>query len=132
MNLAETFVSLLDSRRYDEAAQLIDKDCVYQDRQSSHQGRPGVIAMYRELDAEMRKLFDDISYDSRVEILDGEHCIVHFADTLRKGDRTHTVRSQQMLTFREGKIVDIEQQDMPGEAEELRRFYQQTSGEARR
>lgn len=125
-NLGEIFASHIDNGRFDEAGEMLADDCQHQHANTCHQGREGVIAMYRKIQSEMRPLFDEVRYDSEVELIDGETCRVHYFDEYRIGDRTHRTRTEEILKFRDGKIISIEQISHHGEAQAFRKFWQET------
>ena len=129
MHLAEQFASLIDDKLYLEAGEMISETCEYHHQGAVHQGRTGIIAMYREYDAEMRRNFDEVTYTSGITIEDSTTCVVHFFDILQKGGKVHESRSEQRLQFDNGLIVRIEQRDVPGEAEALRAFWQTVNNE---
>jgi predicted SnoaL-like aldol condensation-catalyzing enzyme len=125
-NLGEVFASHIDNARYEEAGELISDDCVYRHENTVHKGRKGIVAMYRELQNGMKPHFDEIKYESEVEVIDGETCKVHYFDEYRKGDRTHRIRTEEVLKFADGKIISIEQLSNHGEAMAFRKFFQET------
>ena len=125
-NLAEIFAAHIDNARFEAAADLIAEDCVYRHENTVHHGRAGIIAMYRELQNGMKPHFDEISYESEVEVIDGETCKVHYFDEYRKGDRTHRTRTEEIMKFEDGKIVSIEQLSNHGEAMAFRKLFQET------
>ncbi len=125
-NVGEIFASHIDIARFEEAGELISEDCVYRHENTVHKGRKGIVAMYRELQNGMKPHFDAINYESEVEVIDGETCKVHYFDEYRKGDRTHRIRTEEIMKFADGKIVSIEQLSNHGEAMAFRRFFQET------
>jgi predicted SnoaL-like aldol condensation-catalyzing enzyme len=125
-NLGEIFASHIDNARFEEAGELIAEECVYRHENTVHKGRVGIIAMYRELQKGMKPHFDEINYESEVEVIDGETCKVHYFDEYRKGDRTHRTRTEEIMKFEDGKIISIEQISNHGEAMAFRKFFQET------
>ena len=125
-NLGEIFASHIDNARFEEAEELISEDCIYRHENTVHRGRTGIVAMYRELQNGMKPHFDEIKYESEVELIDGESCKVHYFDEYRKGDRSHRTRTEEIMKFRDGKIVSIEQISNHGEAMAFRKFFQET------
>jgi hypothetical protein len=116
-NLGEIFASHIDNARFEEAGELISEDCIYRHENTVHKGRTGIVAMYRELQKGMKPHFDEIKYESEVELIDDEY---------RKGDRTHRTRTEEIMKFADGKIVSIEQLSNHGEAMAFRKFFQET------
>lgn len=125
-NLGELFASHIDHARFDEAGSLLADDCVYRHENTVHQGRTGILAMYRELQNGMKPHFDEISYESVVEAIDGNTCRVHYFDEYRKNGRTHRMRTEEIMKFENGRIVSIEQIPNHGEAMAFRKFFQET------
>ena len=128
MNLGEKFAQHIDRGEFDLAGEMISDDCIYKAGGTEHQGRRGIIAMYRDLQQSMKPHFDEVIYDSVVDVIDGETCSVHYFDEYRKGDRTHRMRTEEILRFKDGMIVNIEQLSNRGEAEAFRKFWQEIRG----
>jgi hypothetical protein len=123
MNLAEKFATLIDRKEFDLAAEMVAEDCVYVGDASPHEGRRGVIAMYREYASEMGKAFDEVRYNSTVEVIDGDTCRIVFTDSIRKGEKWHDAKTAQIIRFNsEGFVVQIEQKEIPGELQAMRSF----------
>ena len=106
MNLGEKFAQHIDRGEFDLAGEMISDDCIYKAGDTEHQGRRGIIAMYRDLQQSMKPHFDEY----------------------RKGDRTHRMRTEEILRFKDGLIVNIEQISNRGEAEAFRKFWQEIRG----
>jgi predicted SnoaL-like aldol condensation-catalyzing enzyme len=128
VNLGELFAEYIDTGRFAEAGELIAEDCIHKVENTTHQGRAGIVAMYQEIQSSMKPLFDSITYDSEVEVIDGETCKIHFFDEYKKGDRTHRTRTEEVLRFKDGKIVSIEQIPNHGESMAFRKFWQEVRG----
>jgi hypothetical protein len=123
MNLAEKFATLIDRKEFELAAEMVAEDCVYVGEASPHEGRRGVIAMYREYASEMSKAFDEVHYNSAVELIDGDTCRIEFTDSIRKGEKWHDLKTAQIIRFNsEGLVAQIEQREIPGELQAMRIF----------
>lgn len=123
-NLGEKFAAHIDALEFDEAKELISDECIYRCENETHKGKEGVIAIYRHHHEEATKLFDEIAYDSEVELIDGDTCKIRFTDQIKwKGLEYETV-SQQVLKFENGKIVSIVHSITPDEMQGMRRFFQ--------
>ena len=123
MELAQQFASLIDTSSFDEAAALIAEDCAYHYWEGNYQGRDAIIAIYRQNYLQSRKIFDEINYSSDVEAMgDGTYKIT-FLDKYRKGHKWHDSRCFQIITIKDNLIVEIQHNEIPGEAEALRTFY---------
>jgi hypothetical protein len=124
MNLAEKFASHIDKKQFDEASAMIAQDCVYTGGETTLEGRDGVTQMYRMYAQEMGKMFDEIRYESEVEVIDGDTCRIVFTDSLRKGDSWHDTSTSQIVRFnQDGLVSRIEQRDIPGQAEAMREWW---------
>jgi hypothetical protein len=126
MNLGGKFAQHIDRGEFDEAGEMISDDCIYRAGDTTHRGRKGIVAMYRELQSGMKPPFDEVTYDSVVDVIDGETCSVHYFDEYRKGNRIHRMRTEEILSFKDGMIVNIEQLSNRGEVEAFRKFWKET------
>src|SRR5437870_1619284 len=124
LSLAQQFATLLDDTRFDEAAALMAEDCAYHYFEGNYAGRRNVINIYHQNHKASSEMFDEVRYSSEVEPLDTETYKVNLLDKIRVGAKWHEMHSHDILRIKDGLIVDIDHQEIPGEAEAFREFYQ--------
>lgn len=125
LTLAQQFATLIDETRFDEAAELLAEESEYHYWEGNYSGRKNIANIYRQLHAWSKKMFDEAIPSSEVEPVDESSCKVHFKDQVRIGDRWHESRFDQLLRFEDGLIVDIQEVQLPGEAEAMHAFFQE-------
>ncbi len=125
LTLAQQFAALIDQTRFDEAAELLAEECEYHYWEGNYSGRKNIANIYRQLHGFYLKMFEETIYSSEVEPLNGVACLVHFIDQVRIGDLWHESRFDQLLRFEDGLIVDIQEVQLPGEAEAMHAFFRE-------
>jgi hypothetical protein len=122
--IAQQFAGLVDALRFDEAANLLAKDCHYEYVEGKYQGCDNIINMYRQNHLQSLKIFDERTYASSVEEAGENTYKITFTDKIRKGAAWHEFTSFQFVKVEGEQIVDIRHVDMPDEMTALRVFYQ--------
>jgi len=116
----------LDRDDYAAAAQLIAPNCVYDTGQEVLTGTDDIVASYQANSAWGRHQFDGLIFESRVSPPTGQRVAVRFVDIIRKGSLEYRHECIQEFTVgKDGKVVRIVHQDLPGETEALYDFYRQ-------
>ena len=130
LQIAQKFATLIDQTKFDEVLPLMAEDCEYHYWEGNYVGRENIVKIYRHMHVLSGEMFDEIKYASQVEQVDAEHYIVHFLDTMRMGDRWHDHYFDEVIGFKDNLICDIQNIQLPGEAESFREFYQEARAEA--
>lgn len=124
-HVAQRFAELLDRRRYDDLASLLDKDCVYEFRGGTIQGVKTIIETYRANTEWGFGVFDRIEFESEIVSQSGASANVRFSDHLFLGDAEHRHVCEQTVTIDDtGRIIRIVHRDLEGEIEALNAFMQ--------
>lgn len=120
---AQRFAHLLDRRRYDDLADVIDSACIYEFRNRSIQGAPEIIESYRDNTEWGFGVFDRIQFDSEIAPVSETSARVRFRDHLFLGAADHLHTCEQIVTINDSRrIVRIEHCELEGETEALDAF----------
>ena len=126
IEVARRFSEALDGDRFLEALSLLADECSYLFRGEVLSGSKDIIATYEANSVRGKGLLDELSFSSRIEEKQDEKVSVLFTDVLRKGHRSITLQSRQLLQIKDGKIIHIEHCDIDGEPEKLALFFEST------
>ena len=119
--IAERFARALDDGDWDAAASLLHPECRYACRGTLQTG-PSLLDAYRTTDEWAKATFESVRYESRVEVEDGR-ARIHFRDLMDHGEHHLDFRCQQLVSVDDdGRIIEIEHIDLPGETEKADRF----------
>jgi hypothetical protein len=130
LQIAQEFATLIDQKKFDDAAQLLAEDCTYHYFEGSYSGRNNIANIYRMLQKSGEGDFDEIVVSSEVdELPDGKYRI-RFNDLLRIGERWHALHSEEILSIEDGFVRHIEHPAMPEEARALVEFIREVRAEA--
>jgi len=114
----------LDRDDFATAAGLIAQNCVYDTGREVLRGTDDIVASYQANSAWGRAQFDELLFQSKVEPPVGPRVEVRFVDIIRKGELEYRHECIQEFTVgRQGKVVKIVHQDLPGETEALYDFF---------
>lgn len=132
MAVARAFASALDAEDYTTARRLIHADAVYVLEDRAIQGVDAIVASYADAGAFVRRTFEEFRYESAVEMLpDGRASVLYTDYFARPPARWHRHRTRQLLTIgTTGRVVRIENQELPGEREALRAYLAETATKA--
>lgn len=123
LQLALRFAALLDQRRYDDLADVLAAECVYEFRGGTIQGAQGIIQTYRTSTEWGFEVFDRTEFESEIFPVSEDSARVRFTDHLFLGDAGHRHVCEQVVTVNdEGRIMRIEHVDLPGETDALNAF----------
>ena len=123
VEIARRFSELLDQRRYEELAAVLDPDCVYEFRDEKLQGVQNIIETYRANTEWGFDVFDRVEFESEVFPESNSTAKVQFVDRLSVGDADHRHECEQIVMLNETeKITRIVHRDLPGESEALNEF----------
>jgi hypothetical protein len=124
---ARRFAEALDREDYGEAAALLAPDARYRIGDRVLAGPEAIVASYRENGEWALAALDGVSYESRVEAAGPGRAAITFVDHLEHAMRRHTHTCRQVVTVNpDGRITEIEHQDLPGERERLDAFFLET------
>lgn len=124
--IVQRFATLLDERRYDDLADVLAPECIYEFRDSRIQGAGTIIETYRTNTEWGFGVFDRIEFQSEVFPVSESSARVRFRDHLYVGEKQHLHTCEQVVTVDEsGRIVRITHCDLDGESEALNAFLQQ-------
>ena len=113
----------MDSGRYDEAGEILAENCQYSIRDKTLKGRSEIIKSYKDAHKAGESKLDEIVFSSKVEPLYDNSFKLHYLDRLRKSNKWHEHRCEQVIKFENNKITDIVHIDLAGEAEALQEFF---------
>lgn len=119
----------LDQEDYELARQHLADDCSYELRGTRFGSANAIIESYQSHGDDAQEKFEEIIYESRIEMNPDQSATIHYTDTVNhKGD--HVVhRCRQHLQFNEaGLISAIRHEDLPGEVERLTAFKKKHLG----
>jgi hypothetical protein len=115
--------SLSTSEDYCAARPFLADDCSYQLRGTKILGADQIIASYREHGEAGQQKFDQVAYESSVEITGEDSAILHYTDTITHGGETHLHQCRQhILLDGDGRINSILHEDLAGEVAGLTAF----------
>jgi len=122
--LAEALAHALDAEDYGSVGPRIAPDCVYETATAAIQGVEPIVASYAASAAWVRRTFEEVRYESRVEPIDDHAVAVEFTDYLMAaGHGWHRYRCRQEFTFGDdGRVIRIVHRELPGEREDLQAF----------
>jgi hypothetical protein len=116
----------LDRDDFTAAAGLIAPNCVYDTGRGVLSGTDDIVASYQSNSAWGRAQFDELLFQSKVAPPVGRRVEVRFVDILRKGKLEYRHECIQEFTVgKQGKVVKIVHQDLPGEIQALYEFFRQ-------
>lgn len=123
---AQAFGTALDLDDFRTALSLLAETCTYDIGEEILKGPKAIVSSYESNMLEGRKKLDELVWgESTVEWMGDLKVAVYFTDYLKHKGKSHIHKCRQVLSFDElGKIVHIEHQNLPGEPEKLKAFYQ--------
>jgi len=124
VTLAETLARALDAEDYGAVGPCISEQCVYETATASVQGVEPIVASYAASGAWAKRTFEDVRYESRIEVLDQRAAAVEFIDyLLSAGHGWHRYRCRQEFTFGDDdRVIRIVHRELPGEREALTEY----------
>ncbi len=125
LEIARQFANSLDEEDYQATAELLSMQCKYSCRDQVYVGPQAILNSYRTTGDSAKERFDNIEYDSIVQLLTANTAQIHFVDHLYHNGGKHTFECEQRIEVREGKITRIEHLDLPGQREALKAFLNQ-------
>jgi hypothetical protein len=121
--MARRFAAALDDHDWAAATNCLAPDCIYLFRGTEARGRDQIIDSYRRIGEWVAATFESVSYESKVEALGPARAAITFRDVLDHQGHHLDFRCQQILTTDdEGRVVQIEHIDFPGEPEKVVAF----------
>lgn len=127
LDTARRFAEALDREDYELASTLLAPDARYRIGGETLIGPEAITASYRGNGDWALATLDGVSYESRVEPAGPGRAAITFVDHLEHAMRRHTHTCRQVVAVNaEGRIAEIEHQDLPGERERLDAFFRET------
>ncbi len=129
--VARNFAAALDAEDYARAAALLAPGCRYSIGDRVLVGPEAIVASYRENGDWVAATLDGYAYESSVAALrlrvapgGGAGAVITFVDLLEHAGHRHRHTCRQHLTVNAaGRIAAIEHEDLPGEPEKVRAFF---------
>jgi hypothetical protein len=122
--LAIHFAELMDQNKYYEAGQLMHAECRYIYQGKTIEGVEKIVQTYVSNFDSIKNKLDEIQFLSEVAAKDVNGLFrLKYLDRIRKGTSWFEHRCEQTIRISEGKIIEIEHFDLPGEAEKLKKWF---------
>lgn len=124
--LAKAFVAIMDSEDYEPAKQFLAKDCIYKVGDKIHKGTKAILKTYKEHHDFAKSTFDSVVYKSELSQISDNEFEVTYIDIITYGQKTHTYKCKQFFNLNsENKINEIIHEDIPGEYQRIKSFYEE-------
>ena len=125
IQITALFSSALDHEDWAKARSLLQDDCEYVIRGRRVIGQDQIIQEYRASASWGSSMFDEITYRSELEQCRDGRIRVTFIDRIRKGDRHHVYKCDQVISVdRQGLINRIMHFDRAHDEDQLHGFLQ--------
>lgn len=114
----------LDTDQFEKVRELIASDCVYFSSSDKLIGPDKIINSYREHTEYAHGTFDKVIYESVIQKMTSAEFAVLYKDIISKNGKTHEYTCKQIISFNsENLISTIKHEELPGEYEKLKDFY---------
>ncbi len=124
--MAKAFVKVMDSEDYEPAKQFLTKDCRYKVGEVLYSGPDAIIETYKSHHDFAKSTFDSIVYKSELSQKSDLEFEVTYIDIITHRQKTHTYKCKQFFFLNsENKITQITHEDIPGEYERIKAFYEE-------
>jgi hypothetical protein len=124
--IAKAFVKVMDSEDYEPAKQFLAKDCRYKVGETIYSGPDAIIETYKSHHDFAKSTFDSVLYESELSQKSDSEFEVIYIDIITHGPKTHTYKCKQAFCLNsEKKITEIIHEDIPGEYESIKAFYEE-------
>lgn len=124
LEIAKQFASLMDQNRYLEAGHLMAESCLYKYQGKIIEGVAAIIQTYVDNFESAKGQLDEIQFSSKVVPADAaDNFKLKYLDRIRKGSSWFEHRCEQQIKIADGKVVQIEHFDLPGESEKLKAWF---------
>lgn len=124
--VAKAFVKIMDSENYEPAKQFFAKDCSYKVGEDLYSGPDAIIEQYKSHHDFAKSTFDSVIYKSELSQKSDTEFEVTYIDIIAHGPKTHTYKCKQLFYLNsENKITEITHEDIPGEYERIKAFYEE-------
>jgi len=122
------FARALDRDDFDAAAELLSPKCLYTSSTRKAVGADDILASFRRNTEWARATFDLMECRSEFEELDDRRTVVTYVVRVVRRGQSHEYRSRlRVTTDGDGRIVRLRPEALPGESEDLERFYARTN-----
>lgn len=126
---ATALAKALDQEDYEVARQHLADHCSYELRGTRFESADEIIASYQSHGDDAQQKFEEIVYESQIELHGDRSATIHYTDTVNHRGDILVHRCRQHLNFNEaGLIVAVRHEDLPGEVERLAAFKKRHLG----
>ena len=124
--IAELFAKSLDEDDFERARQYLSDEACYDIGDETLRGPDAILASYRESTERAHRLLDGIRYESIVNVDEAGQVSIRYLDHISHAGVSFTHQCCQHLGFdEESRINHIRHEDLPGEPERLKAFFEQ-------
>lgn len=126
LEVAKQFATLMDQNEYHEAGRLMSSACRYLYQGKVIEGIKEILKLYIDNYEIAQKELDEIQFSSEVEpTAEPGLFTLKYLDRVRRGSSWFEHRCEQKIKIVDGKVVQIEHHDLPGEPEKLQEWREQ-------
>ena len=113
----------MDTGDWASVASVLDARCEYHFRGTMTSGVEKIVESYRKIDEWVHATFDQVRYESRIELQSDGSVLITFRDQIDHGDHHLDFRCQQRVAINDAeRIASITHIDIDGEPEKAVRF----------
>ena len=125
IEIAEKFAQALDAEDYENANELLSRECKYLCRGQLYVGPTAIITSYQDNGDDAERRFDNVRYESVVVGMSDCAALIQFTDHLSLKGKHFTFQCEQVVEVGEDhQITWIEHRDIPSQREALAAFIE--------